>query len=71
MVSQISADAGEDDKFDKLKELIEKKEKGLIDDDEFKQMMMVEIMDTESKEKGVNTDELEKILKKAEEGVKK
>ena len=48
-VSQISADPDEDDKFDKLKELIEKKEKGLIDDDEFKQMMM-EIMGTESEE---------------------
>ena len=48
-VSQTSADADEDDKFDKLKELIEKKEKGLIDDDEFKQMMM-EIMGTESEE---------------------
>ena len=48
-VSQISADPGEDDKFDKLKELIEKKEKGLIDDDEFKQMMM-DIMGTESEE---------------------
>ncbi len=48
-VSQISADPGEDDKFDKLKELIEMKEKGLIDDDEFKQMMM-DIMGTESEE---------------------
>ena len=47
VVNQINADAGEDDKFDKLKELIEMKEKGLIDDDEFKQMMM-DIMGTES-----------------------
>ena len=49
VVSQINAGAGEDDKLDKLKELIEMKEKGLIDDDEFKQMMM-ESMGTESKE---------------------
>ena len=46
VVSQINAGAGEDDKLDKLKELIEMKEKGLIDDDEFKQMMM-ESMGTE------------------------
>ena len=46
-VGQINAGAGEDDKLDKLKELIEMKEKGLIDDDEFKQMMM-ESMGTES-----------------------
>ncbi|MBV06989.1 MAG: hypothetical protein CMA55_01590 [Euryarchaeota archaeon] len=38
VVSKSNIGAGGDDKFTKLKELTEMKEKGLIDDDEFKQM---------------------------------
>ena len=38
VVNRSSIGADEDDKFMKLKELTEMKEKGLIDDDEFKQM---------------------------------
>jgi len=38
VISKSNAGVDEDDKFMKLKELTEMKEKGLIDDDEFKQM---------------------------------
>ena len=38
VISKSNIGAGGDDKFSKLKELTEMKEKGLIDDDEFKQM---------------------------------
>ena len=38
VISKSNVSADEDDKFMKLKELTKMKEKGLIDDDEFKQM---------------------------------
>ena len=38
VISRSNIGAGVDDKFTKLKELTEMKEKGFIDDDEFKQM---------------------------------
>ena len=38
VISKSNIGAGGDDKFSKLKELTEMKEKGLIDDDEFQQM---------------------------------
>ena len=38
VISKSNVGAGGDDKFTKLKELTEMKEKGLIDDDEYKQM---------------------------------
>ena len=38
VINRSNVGAGGDDKFTKLKELTEMKEKGLIDDDEFKQM---------------------------------
>ena len=38
VVNKSNIGAGGDDKFTKLKELTEMKEKGFIDDDEFKQM---------------------------------
>ena len=38
VINKSNIGAGGDDKFAKLKELTEMKEKGLIDDDEFKQM---------------------------------
>ena len=38
VVSKSNIGAGEDDKFSRLEKLTEMKEKGLIDDDEFKQM---------------------------------
>ena len=44
VVSKSNVGSGRDDKFTKLKELTEMKEKGFIDDDEFKQMKK-EILD--------------------------
>jgi len=38
VVSKSNVGAGGDDKFSRLEKLTEMKEKGLIDDDEFKQM---------------------------------